>query len=442
MKPGRIATFGLGLVAVALMGCGGEDPLKGEAWVPPEGFATEKLSTDESVEALVQGNNAFALDLFAHLREEEGNIFFSPLSISTALTMSSAGARGNTAQEMAKALRLQLPPDARHEAYHDLLLHLMSRQTAKDVQCYKLNIANGLWGRQGYPFKPAFHDLLRKCYGAPYQAEDFRGNPDAARRRIDAWVNDQTRGLIPSICPPGKPNADTVLILVNAIYFKGNWSSKFDKSDTRDEEFTLANGSKVTVPMMHQKKLMNCLHYSEAGGFSVLQLPYIGARLCMLVLLPDKPDRLPAVEKWLTAEDDRRLFGEGWFPGGAQEVDVAFPRFTIRWQAPLKGALLKMGMKDAFTPGSADLLGMVKDADRQSVVPPWIDSVLHEAVIEVNEEGTEAAGVTWVDEYDGPGPPTPQSVFHADHPFLFLIRDADTNAILFIGRVANPKEGG
>jgi len=367
-----------------------------------------------------EANTAFAIDLYAQLKKQEGNLFFSPYSISTALAMTYAGARGNTAAQMAEVLHFKLEPEVLHRAFGQLVADL-NEQGKKGA--YELAVANALWGQKGYGFLKEFLDLTRENYGAGLNEVDFAGATEAVRQRINKWAEDETRGKIKDLIPKGVLTIATRLVLTNAIYFKGNWASQFKKEATRDAPFTLLDGEKVDVPMMDQREDFG---YMERETFQALELPYVGEELSMVVLLPREVDGLTALEALLTAENLSE-----WLPAlRKRKVQVYLPKFKMTSAFESSKALKSMGMTDAFSLALADFSGMNGGTE-----PLSISKVIHKAFVDVNEEGTEAAAATAVVVHGGMGAPT----FRADRPFLFLIRDNKSGSILFMGRVVNPK---
>jgi serpin B len=372
------------------------------------------------VAKVAEGCNRFAFDLYAHLLRQEGNLFLSPYSISTALTMTYAGARGQTADQMAKVLCLPASREAVHVAYATLQRDL---NAAGAKGAFDLVVANRLWGQKGYEFLSDFLALVEKNYGAGLEQVDFAGATEAARQTINTWVEKQTRDKIKELLKPGiLDGRETTLVLTNAIYFKGKWSEEFDKKLTRDEDFFVTPEKKVTAPLMHQTETFG---YFDGGEFQALELPYQGDRLAMVVLLPKAKDGLAALEASLSAEKLAEWVGKLH----RREVQVALPRFKTAAEFSLKDTLVAMGMTDAF--GDADFSGM--DGKKDLV----ISAVVHKAFVDVNEEGTEAAAATAV-VMGRAAMPEPAPVFRADHPFLFLIRDTKTGAILFLGRILDP----
>ncbi len=374
----------------------------------------------EDMAEAARGNNAFAIDLYGKLRSRPGNVFISPASVSTALAMTYAGARGRTAEEMASALHFTLPAQRLHPA-EGALLHDLGRGGRSGD--YRLAIANALWGQKGAGFLPDFLELTRANYGAGLQEVDFQGATEEARRTINTWVEKQTQDRIKDLLLPGNVSSETKLVLTNAIYFKGDWDAQFKKEQTQDGPFRVSEDRKVTVPLMNQT---GEFPYAEGDGAQLLEMPYKGKDLSMVVLLPRKADGLADMEKGLTAE---RL--QGWLGRlHEQKVIVAFPKFTTTIRYSLATPLAELGMKQAFAE-AADFSGMTTQKVQ-------ISDVIHKAFVDVNEEGTEAAAATAVVAAT-PGPPTTIHVFRADRPFVFLIRDRQSGAILFLGRLADPK---
>jgi len=372
--------------------------------------------------AVVKGNTAFALELYAKLKEQQGNLFLSPFSISTALAMTYAGARGQTAAQMARVLHFELDSQRLHPTFRSLDHELRSGGKERG---YELSVANALWAQKGYGFLKQFLDLTRANYGAGLREVDFARATETARRTINAWVEKETRDKIKELLKPGVLKPLTRLVLTNAIYFKGNWASQFDKKRTRNEPFTLLSGKRTQVPMMHQKAKFG---YMETSSFHALELPYAGNELSMVVFLPRTVNGLPGFEKSFTAENlATSLSGLR-----RREVIVAMPRFKTTSEFALASVLKSMGMTDALSMPPADFSGMNGRRDL------FIQAVVHKAYVDVNEEGTEAAAATGV--VVGITSVRRRLVFRADHPFLFLIRDKRSGSILFLGRVVDPRE--
>lgn len=385
------------------------------------GMAAMGRAEEPKVTEVVRGNNQFALDLYGRLRERPGNLFLSPHSISTALAMTYAGARGETAEQMAATLHFSLPQDRLHAEFAALDRQINGGAGGRP---YQLSVANALWGQEGDRFLPEFTGLLEKNYGAGLRLVDFRST-EQARRLINTWVEEQTKDKIKHLLQPPYPTPDTSLILTNAIYFKGSWTTPFPKSGTRDEDFITGEARKVRIPTMHR---VGRLGYLDGGDFAALELPYAGDRLAMVVLLPTAADGLPAFERAVTAE----AIGRWLSRLTPRPVDVSLPRFKVEAGFELQDVLSAMGMPAAFG-GGADFSGINGRRDLS------ISAVIHKAFADVNEAGTEAAAATAVAmTRSAVVRPEPPVRFRADHPFLFLIRDKTTGSILFLGRVSHP----
>ena len=371
----------------------------------------------DDVQALVAGNTAFALDLYRELRGNEGNLFFSPYSISAALGMTYAGARGNTEAQMAQALHFALDQHRLHPAFASVEARFRAVQDAGDV---RLRVANSLWPQEGYPLLDEFLALTEQFYGVVITALNY-GEPEEARQRINTWVKERTEGKIEELIPPEALLA--LLVLVNAITFKGNWARQFDEALTQDAPFWLAVEDQVRVPLMQQ---LGPFGYARVDDLHILELPYAGDDVSMIVLLPAEIDGLAALEDSLSVESLRRWMGRL----RESEVQVYLPRFEMRCGFELSGRLKAMGMTDAFD-NSADFSGI------DGTLSLYIWAIFHQAYVDVNEEGTEAAAATAV-VMAPKGIPLPSPTFRADHPFVFLIREKTTGSILFLGRVTNP----
>lgn len=383
---------------------------------------------NSAVQTLVKGNTAFALDLYAQLKDEKGippqggNLFFSPYSISTALAMTYAGARENTAKQMAEVFHFTGEPESLCQAFADLEALLKAIQEKEHIL---LSIANALWAQAGYPFLQEFLDLVIQHYKAKLSHANFAEH-EAVRQKINAWVEQQTNEKIKELIPQGVLDELTRLVLVNAIYFKGNWASQFDKNNTSNAEFWVTSDITVDVPMMTQEREFKYADIPDKH-LQILELPYEGEDLSMVILLPAEKDGLAELEQLLSMENL-----DGWFESlWQQKVMVYIPKFKLSSGLILGETLSAMGMPDAFSEMSADFSGMGSSRDLH------ISAVFHKAFVEVNEEGTEAAAATAV-IMKGRGlsfSPTP--TFRADHPFIFLIRDNRSGSILFLGRVVD-----
>ncbi|MCX6901486.1 MAG: serpin family protein [Verrucomicrobia bacterium] len=373
-----------------------------------------------------EGNTAFACELYAKLKSTAGdaNVFFSPYSISTALAMTSAGARGETDAQMVKALHFEPDQAKRHAAFCAMEANLNAVQKKGQV---KLSVANSLWPQKDFTLLESFLGLIREHYGASLTPLDFRAS-ERARKTINTWVESKTNQKIKDLIPGGALNAATRLVLVNAIYFKGSWTSPFKADATKEAPFRLTSGQTVQAPLMFQKKHFG---YGENEEMQMLELPYAGDDLSMLVLLPRKADGLATLESSLSAANLSKWTAAMWSP----DVKVYLPKFKMTCRFGLNDTLRAMGMSDAFDPGKADFSGM--DGNRDL----FISAALHKAFVEVNEEGTEAAAATGI-MMRATALPRPPIEFRADHPFIFLIREKNTGSILFLGRVTNPTVAG
>lgn len=381
--------------------------------------------SQQDLAALSSGNAAFAFDLYRTLRGQEGNLFFSPYSISVALAMTYAGAVGDTASQMASAMHFDLAPDGLHPAFNAVSQALAAQpEQAPDGTPFELSIANSLWGQQDFGFQPAFLDLLAQNYGAGLRLVDFAADPEAARLAINDWVSDETRDKIRDLIPAGVLDALTRLVLANAIYFKASWLYPFAEEETASEPFYRLDGSAVDVPMMSQSESFG---YGQGDGYAAIQLPYQGAEVSMLLILPDE-GQFEAIESQLDASMIDTILGELSYG----QVELSLPRWTNETSFELNTALQSLGMVDAFDGDRADFSGMTGARDL------FIGAVLHKAFVAVDEVGTEAAAATVVVMKLTSAPIGEPFVFRADRPFLYLIHDGQTGSVLFLGRVLNP----
>ncbi len=372
---------------------------------------------------LVEANTAFALQLYGKLRPTEGNLALSPYSISSALAMTYAGARGDTARQMEQTLHFDPSKTGLHEQLGRLDAALQAAQGSNE-----LSIANSLWPQEKYPFREEFLNLLKRDYGATVTALNYEREANRARVTINQWVDDKTRHKIAELIGPGVLNALTRMVLVNAIYFKGTWATPFPASSSQRDKFYAQPDTTITVPFMYQR---GHFRYGENDRLQLLALPYIGRQLEMVILLPRSRDGIGPLESSLTPAGLA-----GWTSGMRnQQVNVALPKFKMSSGFSLAQALNALGLKDAFDPERADFSGMDGRAHWL-----YLSAVLHKAYIEVNEKGTEAAAATAVVAAGSAMriQELPRE-FRADHPFLFLIRDSATGSILFMGRVVKPE---
>jgi serpin B len=414
----------MAIVLLGLAGCGPAAPAEGVARSAKERVTSPDVAGPDLAE-MVGGNSAFAFDLYQILTEGNENVFYSPYSISVALAMTYAGARGETERQMADALRFVLSQDRLHPAFNGLDLELARRgegAEGKDEEGFRLNVVNAIWGQAGYEFLSEFLDVLAENYGAGLRVLDFENAPEASRVTINDWVSEQTEGRIEDLIPQGVINAMTRLVLTNAIYFNGAWDNPFEPEMTADGTFHLLDGSEVSVPMMRQTKSFG---YAEGEGVQAVELPYDGQELSMVVLLPDAGE-FEAFEDALDAGRVDAIVKDISY----RQVALSLPKFEVESDFSLVDALAAMGMPDAFS-DAADFSGMTGNRDL------FIAEVIHKAFVSVDEAGTEAAAATAVVMEKMAMPEEPVEVT-VDRPFVFLIRDVETGAILFVGRVVDP----
>ncbi len=371
------------------------------------------------LDALVGGNSAFSFDLYQALRESDGNLFFSPYSISAALAMTFAGARAETERQMAETLHFILPQERLHQGFNALDLELVGEDQGE----FKLHIANAIWGQTGYAFLTEFLDLLARNYGAGLRLLDFESEPEASRQVINNWVSDQTEEKIKNLIPQGGITPNTSLVLANAIYFDADWLYPFDKAKTRDGQFNTLDGGTVAVPMMAMTEPQTLSH-AQSAGYQAIELIYKGREMSMVILVPDAGE-FEAFEAGLNAERLEAML-EDLEP---KQVALTMPKFTFESEFSLAQTLSEMGMPDAF--GAADFSGM--DGTRNL----FIGEVFHKAFVSVDEVGTEAAAATAV-IMERMSVPIVDVELVIDRPFVFLIRDMSSGTILFVGRVVDP----
>jgi len=399
------------IVSLALFGNTGQE--KEVSQVSPEVAAVYAAVQSD----LVNSNTTFALDLYRALSQTEGNLFFSPYSISTALAMTYAGARGETETQMKRTLHFALPQGVLHPAFRGLDTDLIQR--ASDIEGTQLSIANALWGQIGYPFLSGFRDTLAESYDAPLRLTDFAGITEQARMDINDWVSNATNKKIEDLMGPGTITPDTRLVLANAIYFKGTWKLQFDAKKTEFAPFYRLDGSQVKVPMMRMREHFP---YTEGMNYQAIELPYTGDALSMVIFLP-REGMFEDFEAHLSIERLDAILAQLC----SEKVQLAMPKFELTSEFSLGETLANLGMPDAFT-GAADFSGMDGTHDL------FIGQVAHKAYVSVNEEGTEATAATGVSMVL-----SAPSMMTIDRPFIFLIRDTETGTILFIGRVMDPK---
>ena len=375
---------------------------------------------------LAKGNNAFAFDLYRGLGSGSGNLVVSPASITTALAMAWGGARGETAAQMARVLRFEGRPEAVMQASGALAASL--QDPARPIV---FRIANRLFGEKSYRFEPAYLEATKAAFGAALEPVDFRKATEAARLLINGWVEEKTEKRIRDLVPQGGVDGETRLVLVNAIYFLGDWAEPFRKEATRPAPFFTSASNKKDVPTMHA---VEGFRFAARDGLKALELPYKGGQMSMLVVLPDAVDGLAALETSLTPERLEAIVTSL----SATRVAVTLPRFEIDPAAslPLGDVLQALGMKAAFSRDKADFTAMANPPDPADRL--FISEVFHKAFVRVDEKGTEAAAATAVVMARAAAAMARPAEFKADHPFLFFIRDNASGMILFMGRVADP----
>ncbi len=380
----------------------------------------------EAARATANSNAAFGWDLYRRIAAEEGNVFVSPHSISVALAMVYAGAAGDTAAEMAKTLRYDVPPAQLHAAFNALALSLEEADKAASgkKEPFRLSVVNSAWAQKDHPFLQPYLETLARGYGAGIRLVDYTKDAEGARKTINAWVSDETEKRIKDLLPRGSLDDLTRLVLANAVYFKADWEQPFDKEETRPGPFTRLDGSPVQADMMHESELS--ARYAEDGDVQALELRYAGGRMSMLVLLP-RAGRFAAAERAMDADRVSRIIAML----APATVNVTLPKFEFTRGTDLGATLKAMGMVSAFQPDTADFSGM--DGTRQL----YISGVYHKAFVRVDEKGTEAAAATAA-VIGTTSAPVGVVQFAADRPFLFLIRDNETGATLFLGRVVDP----
>ena len=405
---------------------GGEKPI-------PRPSPPHARTAPNGPQSFADDNNDFALAMYGQLRQRPGNLFFSPFSIRTALGMAQAGAREETAAQMREALCIS--SSSSDEKLHVAFAEIVRRPNAAGGGEYEMAVANSLWGQDGAPLQPGFLDLIARHYGGAMNLVDFRRGAEAARVTMNQWVEDETRQKIRELIPSGGLDADTRLVLVNAVYFKGTWVQPFREAVTRDEPFHLEGGGKVQAPLMHQHE---GVRYLQARGYQAVDLIYRGGDLSLLVLLPDRKEGLRDLEQALSA----RMLQDCVAQMRTREVKLFLPRFKITWgTVNVRDQLTVLGMPRAFTRFQANFSG-INGHEPPHADSLFISAVFHKAFVEVNEEGTEAAAATAVGMPDmmalRPSKPPPVPIFRADHPFLFAIHDRKSGAILFLGRMTDP----
>jgi len=412
------------VLSFSLVACA--QPVSGEILRSDKPRETSPDVDDTDLTMLVDGNSDFAFDLYQAVREMDGNLFYSPYSISLALAMTYAGARGETEQQMADTLHFILTQDRLHPAFNSLDIKLSQRgegAKGKDGEGFRLNIVNAIWGQKDYEFLSEFLDTLAENYGAGLRPLDFIKAPEQSRITINDWVSDQTEGKIEDLIPQGLIDTWTRLVLTNAIYFNAAWQYPFEEDATRDGTFYLLNGDEITVPMMKQ---MESFGYVEGDDYQAVELPYDGREISMVILLPTA-GQFESFDDLLDAQRLDKIIGRLEY----REVALTMPKFEFESSFRFGEILATMGMPVAFVWEVADFSGMTGNRDL------FIADVIHKAFVSVDEAGTEAAAATAVVMPTAMPPEEPVEVT-VDRPFIFLIRDIETGAILFVGRIVDP----
>lgn len=422
MKTFQRLTILFTLTSILLAACGGSPANRAASSRARE---TKPNVSKADLQTLVDGNNDFALNLYQALRSEDGNLILSPFSISLALAMTYAGARGETEAQMADVLNFSSQEET-HPAFNSLDLALEKSPIVldKNQEPMQLSIANSVWAEQTFSFLPDFLDTLAINYGAGIYQLDFINSPDPSRKEINNWVSDETKDKIKDLLPENSITSNTKMVLVNAIYFKADWLDQFKADDTYDREFTLLDGSQVTVPMMGQNMY---IPFAVRDGYAIAEFPYAGGTAVMDIILPDE-GRFEEVEAQLSHE----MLQEALQSMVTDSVVVRMPKFEYESSFSLSDTLAGMGMPLAFDENRADFSGMT---DQQDL---YIGNVIHKAFVAVDEEGTEAAAATAV-IMEGASAIMIENEFIANRPFIYFIRDAESGQILFIGRVLNPQ---
>ncbi len=420
-----IAFIGL---AVLFSGCTGKQG--GTPTPTPTVTATAAVTETPAVTATMPQPNAsitiansinnFTFRTYSVLRDEPGNLFFSPFSISTALSMTAEGAGGKTLEEMRNTLELSNDSSANRQGFESLLNSLNAKTPG-----YNLSVANAIWIEKTFSVKQDFSSALSTYYNAFAQQADFVNNPDGERTNINNWVAGKTNNKILDLIPKGGLDSFTRLVIADAIYFKGNWAQQFNKSDTQNATFFVSQSRIVSVPMMYLSKSKNASYYSD-NEIMALEMDYQGDNLSMLILLPNANHSLSDVEAGLSPAEISDIRAQLV----RQQVQVWLPRFSMTKSKEMSDLLKELGMKSAFDPYAADFSGI------NSTEGLYISDVFHKAFINVNETGTEAAAATTVIVGTTAIEAPPE--FRADHPFLFFIMDKNMGTILFMGRVADP----
>lgn len=392
---------------------------------PGANQAPGNLLTDQEL-SLVKANNDFAINLYNRLSKEDENVFFSPFSIISALSMCLVGAHDQTAEEMLLGLGFDVEQEKVAGLFEAFRKRIEKIQASGKV---KFDVANAIWLSEDYQVLEEYLNVVKEYFGSRVTRANFISDADSVRKEINSWIAEKTNNLIRNMLTPGMPEPDTIMMLVNAIYFKGDWKIAFKEDKTKSDDFFLPSGSSVEVEMMNQKDKFKAGKFDK---YKAVELPYIGNEISMLVVLPHEEYSLSDVENVLTAQKLEKIRSEIRI----HDVNLSLPRFKMEYGIKsLNESLQAIGIRQAFNASKADFS---KITDRKGEL--YISQVLHKAFVEVNEKGTEAAAATVVSitftsaVIDIP----PPLVFRADRPFLFIIQENSTGLILFMGRLDEP----
>jgi serpin B len=400
-------------------------------------FVKGPSAVPDDYSLVAQSNNQFAVDLYQKLRDNQGNLFFSPYSLFTALGMTYAGARGTTQEQMAQVMSLPTSAEvlrkmglSREPIPPAAFAHMCGSLTAElnandEAGRHELSIVNAMWGRKDMGFLRDYLRLVEGQYNGRFQNLDF-ARAEQSARTINAWVQEQTKGKITDLVSPAALSDLTSLVLTNAVYFKGRWMEPFQKNGTTLQPFRQPGGLSRQVSLMHLHK---ALGYAETDDLQILELQYVGERLSMVILLPRQVEGITKLDEQLTGTSLSK-----WLSLIAKtEVSASIPRFQADSTFNLNSALIALGMTEAFSE-SADFSGMVG----RLTTPDFLSDVVHKACVDVDEEGTEAAAATGVRMAASAPDPSEYKTFTADHPFIYLIRDRVSGSVLFLGRLVDP----
>lgn len=397
---------------------------KPPATKPPAAKADDTGATAAGVSEVVNSSNQFALNLYLELnKKDEGNLFFSPYSIATAMAMVYEGARGKTADEIRDTFYFPTDNGVRRASFAAIYNQLNATNAE-----YKLSVANALWVQKGFTLLAEYVNTLKRYYVGNATNLDFVGASETARKTINTWVEDHTNDKIKDLIPQDVLSPDTALVITNAVYFKGRWAREFDTKLTKNEDFRVDSATTVQIPMMRQTDEEARFKYIETPDVQVIELPYKGKRLSMVILLPKESIGLASLESSLSLNK----LNEWKSQLREQRVNLFMPKLTFDTKYFLKDTLGKLGMPTAFIKEDADLSGITGRRD------VFIQNAIHQAFVDVNEEGTEAAAATAIVGGGITSVAQPPRLFRADHPFMFLIQDSESGAILFLGKVTNP----